>query len=84
MSEWETEKPEGDEEQGGDTGGQGTMTEREHESGEEQIDDSGRNPTQRQIDGDEPGPAAGATEEREGWEETNDEPAQGEQGQDDV
>ena len=85
MSEWETEKPEGEEEQGGDTGGRGTMTEREHESGEEQIDESGRNPTQRQIDGDEPGPAAGPTEERdEGWEETNDEPAQGEQGQDAV
>jgi len=62
------------------------MTEREQESGEEQIDESGRNPTQRQIDGDEPGPAAGAgaTEEREGWEETNDEPAQGEQGQEDA
>ena len=52
---------------------------------QEQIDESGRNPTQRQIDGDEPGPAAGPTEERdEGWEETNDEPAQGEQGQDAV
>ncbi len=84
MSEWETEKPEGEEEQG-DMGGRGTMTEREHESGEEQIDESGRNPTQRQIDGDEPGPAAGPTEERdEGWEETNDEPAQGEQDQDAV
>jgi hypothetical protein len=61
------------------------VTEREHESGEEQIDESGRNPTQRQMDGDEQGPAApGPAEgtEREGWEETNDEPAQGEQGQD--
>jgi len=64
MPEWETEKP---------------MTEREHESGEEQIDASGRNPTQRQIDGDESG-AAGGTE----WSETNDEPAQGEQGQESV
>jgi hypothetical protein len=54
------------------------MTEHEHESGEEQIDESGRNPTQREIDGDEPGPAA----PQEAWEETNDEPAQGEQGQD--
>ena len=70
MPEWETEKP---------------MTEREHESGEEQIDESGRNPTQRQMDGDERGPAdsRGAAErEREAWEETNDEPAQGEQDQD--
>ena len=60
------------------------MTEREHESGEELIDESGRNPTQREIDGDEQGPAAPPAEdtEREGWEETNDEPAQGEQGQD--
>jgi len=55
------------------------MTEQEFESGEEQIDESGRNPTQRQIDGDESG-AAGETE----WSETNDEPAQGEQGQDAV
>ena len=62
------------------------MSEREHESGEELIDESGRNPTQRQIDGDEPGPATmqdGSEDEeaREGWEETNDEPAQGEEGQ---
>ena len=55
------------------------MTEQELESGEEDIDESGRNPTQRQIDGDESG-AAGGTE----WSETNDEPAQGEQGQDSV
>jgi hypothetical protein len=54
--------------------------EQEFESGEEQIDEEGRNPTQRQIDGDEPGPAA----TQEGWEETNDEPAQGEGGQDAV
>ena len=53
------------------------MAEQEFESGEEQIDESGRNPTQRQIDGDESG-AAGGTE----WSETNDEPAQGEQDQD--
>ena len=44
------------------------MTEREHESGEEQTEESGE---------------AGETE-REAWEETNDEPAQGEQGQDAV
>ena len=63
------------------------MTEREHESGEELIDESGRNPTQRQIDGDEPGPATmqdGSEQEREAWEETNDEPAQGEHGQEPV
>jgi hypothetical protein len=50
--------------------------EQETQNGEEQIDDEGRNPTQRQIDGDEQGPA--------GWDETNDEPAQGEGGQDAV
>jgi hypothetical protein len=63
------------------------MTEREHESGEEQIDESGRNPTQRQMDGDERGPAdsrGAADVERDAWEETNDEPAQGEQDQDAV
>ncbi len=57
------------------------MSEHEHEqetgNGEELIDEEGRNPTQRQIDGDEPGPAN--TDE-----ETNDEPAQGEGGQDAV
>ena len=54
------------------------MREEEHESGEELIDDSGRNPTQRQIDEElDPG-----GEERERWEETADEPHQGEQGQD--
>jgi hypothetical protein len=54
------------------------MTEREHESGEEEVDDSGRNQTQREIDGDEQGPAKPASD----WDETNDEPAQGEGGQD--
>jgi hypothetical protein len=54
--------------------------EREHESGEEQIDEEGRNPTQREMDSDEQGPA----NPREGWDETNDEPAQGEGGQDAV
>jgi hypothetical protein len=44
------------------------MSEREHESGEEQAGE--------QPPSDE--------EEREAWEETNDEPAQGEQGQDGV
>jgi hypothetical protein len=63
------------------------MSEREHESGEDLIDDSGRNPTQRQIDGDEAGAAGGPERdkaEREAWEETNDDPAQGEQGQEPV
>ena len=49
------------------------MTERET-SGEELIDDEGRNPTQQEIDGDREGPASG----------TNDEPAQGEGGQEAV
>jgi hypothetical protein len=52
--------------------------EQEPENGEELIDEEGRNPTQRQIDGDESDPDA----KDEGWEETNDEPAQGEGGQD--
>jgi hypothetical protein len=43
----------------------------EPENGEELIDDEGRNQTQQSID-----------EEREnGWGETNDDPAQGEEGQ---
>jgi hypothetical protein len=44
----------------------------EPESGEELIDEEGRNPTQRAIDEDDDA----------GWDETNDEPAQGEGGQD--
>jgi hypothetical protein len=50
------------------------MTEREVENGEELSDDEGRNATQQEIDGDREGPASG-------WDETNDEPAQGEGGQ---
>jgi hypothetical protein len=50
------------------------MTEREHEqeNGEELIDEQGRNQTQQSIDED----GAEAS-----WDETNDEPAQGEGGQ---
>jgi hypothetical protein len=44
----------------------------ETESGEELIDEQGRNATQRAIDEDD----------EAGWDETNDEPAQGEGGQD--
>jgi hypothetical protein len=50
----------------------------EPESGEELIDEEGRNPTQREID-EEVDPTG---EERKRWEETNDEPAQGEAEQD--
>ena len=57
------------------------MSEHETESGEEQIDEQGRNPTQQEIDGDREGPASTETGEA-GWDETNDEPAQGEGGQD--
>ena len=46
----------------------------EPDSGEELIDEEGRNPTQRAIDEDQDKDA--------GWDETNDEPAQGEGGQD--
>jgi hypothetical protein len=56
------------------------VTEHEEESGEELIDESGRNPTQRKID-EETDPGG---EERRRWEETADEPAQGEQGQDSI
>jgi hypothetical protein len=53
------------------------MSEEEFESSEEDIDESGRNPTQRQIDEQvDPG-----GEERKRWEETADEPHQGEEGQ---
>jgi hypothetical protein len=54
----------------------------EPESGEELIDEEGRNPTQREIDGDEEGAASPRTGEADRWEDTNDEPAQGEGGQD--
>jgi hypothetical protein len=52
----------------------------EPESGEESIDEEGRNVTQRRID-EETAPTA---EERRRWDETNDEPAEGETGQDSV
>jgi hypothetical protein len=58
------------------------MNENEHEeeSGEELIDEEGRNPTQRHIDEElDPG-----GEERKRWEETEDQPHQGEQGQESV
>ena len=51
------------------------MTEREN--GEELIDDEGRNATQQEIDGDREGPATGVGE-------SNDEPAEGEGGQESV
>jgi hypothetical protein len=44
----------------------------EPERGEELIDEEGRNPTQRAID----------ENDEAGWDETNDEPAEGEGGQD--
>jgi hypothetical protein len=56
------------------------MTDQEFESGEEQIDESGRNPTQRQIDED----TDATGEERRRWEETTDQPHQGEEGQEPV
>ena len=46
----------------------------EPENGEELTDDEGRNQTQQSID----------EEGTDGWEETNDEPAQGEGGQEAV
>jgi hypothetical protein len=60
------------------------MSEREPEveSGEESIDEQGRNPTQRELDGDEPGPATTTGGGTADWDETNDEPHQGEAGQD--
>jgi len=57
------------------------MSDHEQEtSGEELIDEEGRNPTQQQID-EEVDPGG---EERKRWEETADEPHQGEQGQEPV
>ncbi|MGB2875417.1 MAG: hypothetical protein WBB76_08090 [Gaiellaceae bacterium] len=56
------------------------MAEEEFESGEELIDEEGRNPTQRQIDEEfDPG-----REERKRWGETTNEPHQGEEGQEPV
>jgi hypothetical protein len=52
------------------------MTERES-NGEELIDDEGRNPTKHEIEGDR---ERAATD----WDETNDEPAAGEGGQESV
>jgi hypothetical protein len=52
----------------------------EPESGEELIDEEGRNVTQRRID-EETDPTG---EERRRWDETNDEPAEGEAEQDSV
>jgi hypothetical protein len=53
---------------------------KEPESGEELIDDEGRNVTQQRIDEEiDPG-----GEERRRWDETNDEPAEGEAEQDSV
>jgi hypothetical protein len=56
------------------------MTDQEWESGEEQTDEEGRNPTQKKID-EETDPGG---EERRAWDETSDEPHQGEGGQDAV
>jgi hypothetical protein len=50
--------------------------EQETDNGEELIDEQGRNATQQEIDGDREGPASTG-----GWDEPNDEPAQGEGGQ---
>jgi hypothetical protein len=52
----------------------------EPDSGEELIDDEGRNVTQRRID-EELDPTG---EERRRWGETTDQPHQGEEGQDTV
>jgi hypothetical protein len=56
------------------------MADPEWESGEEQIDEQGRNPTQRKIDED----VDPTGEERRRWGETTDEPHQGEEGQETV
>ena len=52
----------------------------EPDNGEELIDEQGRNQTQQAID-EETDPSG---EERRSWDETNDEPAAGEGGQDSV
>jgi hypothetical protein len=54
------------------------MSNPERESPEEQIDEEGANPTQQKIDEED-------ADERPvdaGWEETSDQPHQGEEGQD--
>ena len=57
----------------------------EPESGEEAIDEEGRNPTQQRIDeesgGGEDRPVDASWREEQ-WGETSDEPHQGEEGQD--
>ena len=52
----------------------------EPDNGEELIDEEGRNVTQQRIDEE----VAPSGEERRQWDETNDEPAAGEGGQDAV
>ena len=56
------------------------MSETEWESGEEAIDESGRNPTQQRMD--EGGESASDAPADAGWEGTVDQPHEGEEGQD--
>jgi hypothetical protein len=56
------------------------MTENEWESGEEDVDESGRNPTQQRMD--ETGESSSDAPADEGWIDTADQPHEGEEGQD--
>jgi hypothetical protein len=56
------------------------MSEQEWESGEQDIDESGRNPTQQRMD--EEGAGESGAPADAGWPGTSDEPHEGEEGQD--
>jgi hypothetical protein len=61
------------------------VTESEFPSGEEDIDESGRNPTQERLDSDtDTAKAADASWREEEWGETADQPHEGEEGQESV
>jgi hypothetical protein len=57
------------------------MSENDFETGEEQIDDSGRNPTQQRMD-EEGESSSDAPADVGGWTDTVDQPHEGEEGQD--
>jgi hypothetical protein len=56
------------------------MSENKWESGEEDVDESGRNPTQQRMD--ESGESSSDEPADAGWVDTADQPHEGEEGQD--
>ena len=56
------------------------MSENERESGEDEVDETGRNPTQQRMD--ESGESSSEKPAGAGWVDTVDQPREGEEGQD--